>query len=98
MSNTTTVEEVVIPATETIIPTVAETPVVITAATAVATEKIAPVQGNWNEQKGKLKAQFTTLTDADLHYENGKMDEMFTKIRLKIGKTKEELVAIIAAL
>ncbi len=54
--------------------------------------------GNWNEQKGKLKAKFSTLTDADLHYENGKKDEMFAKIQVKIGKTKEELHTIIAAL
>jgi uncharacterized protein YjbJ (UPF0337 family) len=63
-----------------------------------ATPSKAPISGNWNDQKGKLKAQFSTLTDADLHYENGKKDEMFTKIQVKLGKTKEELAAIIAAL
>jgi uncharacterized protein YjbJ (UPF0337 family) len=57
-----------------------------------------PVQGNWNEQKTKLKAKFTTLTDADLHYENGKKDEMLTKIQTKLGKTKEELQSVIAGL
>ncbi|TND01984.1 MAG: csbd family protein [Bacteroidetes bacterium] len=58
----------------------------------------APVKGNWNEQKGKLKAKFSTLTDSDLHYENGKKDEMLTKIQNKLGKTKEEFAAIVAAL
>lgn len=57
-----------------------------------------PVQGNWNEQKGKLKAKFTTLTDADLRYENGKKNEMFEKIQTKLGKTKDELATIISAL
>ena len=57
-----------------------------------------PVKGNWNEQKSKLKAKFSTLTDADLYYENGKKDEMFTKVEEKLGKTKEELATIIAAL
>ena len=57
-----------------------------------------PVKGNWNVQKGKLKAKFSTLTDADFHYENGKKDEMFTKVEAKLGKTKEELATIIAAL
>ena len=57
-----------------------------------------PAKGNWSEQKTKLKAQFSTLTDADLQYENGKKDEMFDKIQTKLGKTKEELATIIAAL
>ena len=56
------------------------------------------VKGNWSEQKGKLKAKFSTLTDADLHYEEGKKDEMFTNVQTKLGKTKEELQTIIAAL
>ncbi|ESU25611.1 hypothetical protein FSS13T_18480 [Flavobacterium saliperosum S13] len=55
-------------------------------------------QPNWNEQKGKLKAKFSTLTDADLQYEEGKKDEMLRKVQTKLGKTKEELTAIIAAL
>jgi hypothetical protein len=33
-----------------------------------------------------------------LQYENGKKDEMLTKIHVKLGKTKEELASIIAAL
>ncbi len=76
-------------------PTVApsETPTI--AATPVATTQVT---GNWNEQKGKLKAQFTTLTDADLHYENGKKEEMFSRIQVKIGKTKGELDTIISTL
>lgn len=57
-----------------------------------------PMKGNWSEQKTKLKAKFTTLTDADLQYENGKKDEMMDKIQIKLGKTKEELATIIAAL
>lgn len=57
-----------------------------------------PAKGNWKEQKEKLKAQFHVLTDEDLQYEIGKKDEMLAKIQVKIGKTKEELDAIIAAL
>jgi uncharacterized protein YjbJ (UPF0337 family) len=99
---------------ETTHPTEATTPKIeATAPTEVTTPKLeatAPVStekatlatpqftGNWNEQKGKLKAKFSTLTDADLHYENGKKDEMFTKIQTKLGKTKEELSTIIAGL
>jgi len=56
------------------------------------------VKGNWNEQKGKLKQQFAILTDNDLMFEEGKKDEMFGKIQIKLGKTKEELHKIIEAL
>jgi uncharacterized protein YjbJ (UPF0337 family) len=53
------------------------------------------VKGNWNEQKGKLKQAFATLTDDDLLYEQGKKDEMLGKLQIKLGKTKEELHKII---
>lgn len=55
-------------------------------------------KGNWSEQKGKLKAKFPVLTDADLHYADGKKDEMFEKIQTKLGKTKEELNTIMSGL
>jgi uncharacterized protein YjbJ (UPF0337 family) len=52
------------------------------------------VKGNWNEQKGKLKQKFATLTDNDLMFEEGKRDEMLGKLQIKLGKTKEELKKI----
>jgi uncharacterized protein YjbJ (UPF0337 family) len=56
------------------------------------------VKGNWNEQKGKLKQKFAILTDNDLMFEEGKKDEMFGKLQIKLGKSKEELQRIIASL
>jgi uncharacterized protein YjbJ (UPF0337 family) len=56
------------------------------------------IKGNWNEQKGKLKQKFAVLTDNDLMFEEGKKDEMFGKIQIKLGKTKEELQKIIQGL
>lgn len=56
------------------------------------------VKGNWNEQKGKLKQQFAILTDNDLMFESGKKDEMLGRLQIKLGKTKEELHELIAAL
>jgi uncharacterized protein YjbJ (UPF0337 family) len=56
------------------------------------------VKGNWNEQKGKLKQRFATLTDNDLMYEEGKKDEMFGKLQIKLGKSKEEFQKIMAGL
>jgi uncharacterized protein YjbJ (UPF0337 family) len=56
------------------------------------------LKGSWNEQKGRLKQKFALLTDNDLLFVEGKKDEMLGKIQKKLGKTKEELQAIIAAL
>jgi len=53
------------------------------------------LKGNWNEQKGKLKQQFAILTDNDLMFEEGKKDEMFGRLQIKLGKTKEELRKLI---
>ena len=56
------------------------------------------IKGNWNEEKGKLKQKFASLTDNDLMFEEGKKDEMFGRLQVKLGKTKEELHKLIAAL
>jgi uncharacterized protein YjbJ (UPF0337 family) len=56
------------------------------------------LEGNWNEQKGKLKQKFATLTDDDLLFVEGKKDEMLGRLQIKLGKTKEELHSIISAL
>ena len=56
------------------------------------------VEGNWNEQKGKLKQKFAELTDNDLMYEEGKKDEWLGKLQIKLGKSKEELNKIISSL
>jgi uncharacterized protein YjbJ (UPF0337 family) len=52
----------------------------------------------WEEQKEKLKPQYSNLTDEDLDYEEGKRDEMLSRVQAKLGKTPEELTAIIAGL
>ena len=59
---------------------------------------IIELKGNWNEQKGKLKQKFATLTDNDLLFADGKKDEMLGKLQVKLGKTKEELHQIIELL
>ena len=56
------------------------------------------LEGNWEEQKGKLKQQFAKLTDNDLLFAEGKKDEMMGKLQIKLGKTKEELHEIIQGL
>jgi uncharacterized protein YjbJ (UPF0337 family) len=56
------------------------------------------VKGNWNEQKGKLKQKFAVLTDNDLMFDEGKKDEMYGKLQIKLGKSKEELEKLISNL
>ncbi len=56
------------------------------------------LKGNWNEQKGRLKQKYAFLTDNDLMFEEGKKDEMFGKLQIKLGKTKEELHKIFETL
>ena len=56
------------------------------------------IKGNWNEQKGKLKQKFAVLTDNDLMFDEGKKDEMFGKLQIKLGKSREELEKIIKSI
>jgi len=53
---------------------------------------------NWEEQKGKLKQKFATLTDNDLLFAEGKKEEMMGKLQIKLGKSKEELHKILSDL
>ena len=56
------------------------------------------LKGDWEQQKGKLKQKFATLTDNDLLFAEGKKEEMFGRLQTKLGKTKEELHKIISGL
>ena len=56
------------------------------------------LKGNWDEQKGKLKQKFATLTDDDLLFAEGKKDEMLGKLQIKLGKSKEELHKVLSEL
>ena len=56
------------------------------------------LSGLWDEQKGKLKQKFATLTDDDLLFAEGKKDEMIGRLQIKLGKSKEELHKIIGEL
>lgn len=56
------------------------------------------IKGNWNEQKGKLKQKFANLTDNDLTFAEGKAEEMYGKLQIKLGKSKDELKKIISEL
>ena len=44
------------------------------------------LEGNWNEQKGRLKQKFGFLTENVLMFEEGKEEEIFGKLQIKLGK------------
>jgi uncharacterized protein YjbJ (UPF0337 family) len=50
---------------------------------------------NWNDQMRKLKEKFSILTDKDLRFEQGKLDEMVSRIQSKVGKTRHEIYQLI---
>lgn len=54
------------------------------------------ITGNRNEQKGKLEQKFAALTENDQMLEEGRKKEILGKLQIKIGKTKEDLLRIIA--
>ena len=56
------------------------------------------IKGRWGEIKGKLKQQFATLTDNDLLYEEGKEEELLSRLQKKLGRSKKEVDEIISRL
>ena len=53
---------------------------------------------SWDNQARKLKQKYEKLTDQDLYFEQGKMEEMLTRLQAKIGKTRHELYHMITNL
>jgi uncharacterized protein YjbJ (UPF0337 family) len=54
--------------------------------------------GFWNQIKGKIKQKYPIITDEDLLFTEGKEQEMLELIGYKLGKTKEQMHNMIAAL
>ncbi len=42
------------------------------------------LKGSWEQQKGRLKQKFASLTDNDLLFAKGKKEEMFGKLEIKL--------------
>jgi hypothetical protein len=52
----------------------------------------------WDQTKEKLKEKWPVITEEDLRFQEGKEREMMEMLGYKLGKTKEELLYIIAKL
>lgn len=53
---------------------------------------------NLNEEKGKLKQKFASLTDNDQLFEEGQKEELFGKHEVRLYQTREDLHKIISSL
>lgn len=49
------------------------------------------MKGNWNIAKGKIKQRWGDLTDDDLDFAEGKMDELVGRIQKRTGESREEV-------
>jgi uncharacterized protein YjbJ (UPF0337 family) len=56
------------------------------------------LSGDWNTIKGKLKQKFSMLTENDLLMVEGKKDELYGRLQIKLGKSREEIRKLIASL
>ena len=46
------------------------------------------VKGDWNITKGKLKQKWASLTDDDLKYVEGQMEELYGRIQKRTGESR----------
>jgi uncharacterized protein YjbJ (UPF0337 family) len=49
------------------------------------------IQGNWDIAKGMLKQKYSSLTDNDLTFINGREDELIGRLEKKTGAARQEL-------
>ena len=61
-------------------------------------KKIKSVLVDWEYQKERLKEKYSILTDKDLNFKQGKMEEMLLKLQEKLGKTRHQIYKILANL
>lgn len=52
--------------------------------------------GNWKEIKAKLKQKFALLMAKDLLFVDGKKDDLFARLQIRLGKTKEEVQLLLS--
>ncbi len=53
------------------------------------------IQGDWNIAKGKLKQKWANLTDDDLTYKEGQIDELVGRIQKKTGETRADIQHVV---
>ncbi len=49
------------------------------------------LQGQWNQVRGELKKKWGQLTDDDLRFNNGNLDQLVGKIQQRTGEAREAI-------
>jgi len=62
------------------------------------TELTKPIMVNWDEHKDKLIQRYPKLSEKDLDFKEGKVNEMLGRLQIKLGKTRKELHKLFATL
>jgi uncharacterized protein YjbJ (UPF0337 family) len=57
---------------------------------------IANIKSRWNEVKGHLKQQYQMLSDDDLAFRFGQEGALIVRLQKKLGKTKADILRMIA--
>lgn len=52
-------------------------------------------KGDWDQVKGRLKQKYGQLTDDDLVYSEGKVDELAGRLEKKLGVAKDKITKLI---
>jgi len=53
-------------------------------------------KGDWNQVKGRLKQKYGQLTDDDLVYTEGKVEELVGRLEKKLGMAKDKITRLIS--
>lgn len=53
------------------------------------------IEGDWNIAKGKLKQKWAQLTEDDLTYKEGQIDELVGRIYKKTGETRSAILHVV---
>jgi len=56
------------------------------------------IKSNWTENEVTLNPEFEGVTDNYMMFSQGVNDDVFGRLQIRLGKTKEELHRVIAAL
>ena len=69
-----------------------------TVKTNIPTSPFTITPNTWGDKKTKLKNKFGQLNDADLHYEEGKENELTARLQTKLNKSEAEVQKLITEL
>jgi hypothetical protein len=53
------------------------------------------IEGDWAFRAEQLKKEFSELTDADLLFERGRENELITRLKSRLNKSREVVINLI---